>query len=681
MACMRSLVGCILTALLVGCGWVDSTGRQTNVAPKVAVESRVLDERESIEIDLSDVDKDGNLTFVDFQVLESGSELAGSCADSFDSMAVFSPSDYADDLASACADGDQNCAFAFAETETGSLKYIATAPGLQRPTAFRYKLILADTDAAETEEEFTLCLRSVSEPPVADDDSFNVEYGTERVVSGVVFDDECGVLVRDGVQQNDEDDFDILEAGLAVNGCLDAELLTAPTLNANAFELSNDGGFSYLPSPLAVAGMSDTFTYQLNDGVNVSEPATVTVRIVEQGSNTPPQTLDPAPDIAEDTTLQLTVTDLATDDDGDALEMHSVGLPEDAANGDLYFESGFLRYTPAEHFFGEDRFSYVVRDSAGATSAGTVSVTIQPINDRPEVDAVGSTSLSFDAVGDVATLYFDVSDVETPLAELLLDAQSSDLSVVSAVVSVNTAPDVEGDVQVDFTAEGPGDTSVVVVASDGVLDGSDTVDVAVASPNTPPSATPATATVELGDVLRFNVVNQGAVTDDDGDDLSLVSVALAAGSADTTGAVTISGQRVIRYAPGVAGTHVIEFSVTDGTDSAASTLTVDVTTPVAPPNTPPTATTTGTAAAETGVELRFDVVVEGAASDVDVGDTLTLVSAAYAAGSSDATGALAVVDSEIVYTPGSAGTRVIDFVVTDGTDTAAGQVTVTVTDP
>ncbi|MEM9601228.1 MAG: Ig-like domain-containing protein [Pseudomonadota bacterium] len=672
----RVVVG-VLAALVAGCGWVDSTGRQTNSAPRVLLESRVIDERATFSIDLSSADSDGNLVFVDFAVLETGAALAESCASAFSEMAAFGPTDYAEDIEGACAAGVTDCAVGFTESAAGSMNYSVTVPALQKPTAYRYRLTLSDTDAASATEDFTLCLRSISDAPVAQADTFNVEYRTERVVSGTVFNDDCTAAVRDGVMQNDQDDFDILEAGLAANGCLVAELVSAPVLHNGNFVLADDGGFRYDPVAVAVAGMQDTFSYRLNDGINTSGVTTVSLNIVQQGSNQAPVALNPEPNTPEDTALQLPVSDLASDADGDALEMHTVGQAEAPSNGTLFFETGFVRYTPDTHFFGEDRFSYVVRDIAGATVAGTVVVTVDSVNDRPSVDLVGSSEVDFAAPGDNTTVYVNVSDVETPLADLVLDTRSTTAGVASATVTLTTAAGLPGNVQVDITADGPGQTDVRILAGDGDLTGRATLDVSVAAPNAPPAAAPLTATVVLGSALDIDLASAGAVSDPDGDAVTLTSAALVPSSLDTTGTVDLPGGTQLVYTPGVAGMHVIDYTVSDGDAAASSTVTVEVTLP----NTPPVANDLGVASAVVGTELRFDVVLEGSASDADVGDTLTLDSVAFAVGSEDPAGSLSSDGSDIVYTPGAPGVRELSFVVSDGQATATGLVTVTVTAP
>ncbi len=663
--------------LLVGCGWVDSTGRQTNTAPVVALDSMLFNESSTIEIDLSDADADGNITVIEFAELESGSSLAGYCEAQFSDMAVFSPTDYAADVASACGAGAQNCEFVFAEAEAGSGVYVANIPVLQNPTALKYRLTLADSDAASSEDEFTVCLRSLSEPPVAAADQFEVEYLTERVIAGAVFDDDCGFSVRDGVMVNDSDDFDVLEAGLADSGCLDVELVDPPQFHDGVFSLSSLGGFSYQPLANAVAGVTDSFSYRLNDGLNTSDTVTVTLNIVEQGSNTAPVAVNPSVELPEDSVIDLAVDALATDVDGQTLQLQAVGNESVPANGDVVFDAVSLRYTPDPNFFGLDSIPYVVRDAAGATVAGSVSIDVAPVNDPPAIDVIGSGDLSFDEFGTSQRVFVDVSDVETLLSGLQLSVQSADSTVASATVSLATGATPQGNVQVDVLSVGEGDTEVQLSASDGVATSTETLTVSVSGPNAPPVANPANTTMELGETRTINVVNFGLVTDPDGDPITLEAAGLAPGSLDTSGVVQTLGNARIRYTPGAAGTHVINYTVSDGIDTASSTWTVTVTTPPAP-NTPPVATNTGTGVAAVGEEFRYDVVVTGSASDADAGDTLSLISASLSAGSADALGSVAVEGLEIVYQPGAAGVQVIEFEVSDGTDSASGAVTVNV---
>jgi hypothetical protein len=80
----------------------------------------------------------------------------------------------------------------------------------------------------------------------------------------------------------------------------------------------------------------------------------------------------------------ITIDVLANDSDadGDALSVSAVAQPAHGTvviNGD-----STVRYTPASGFTGSDTFSYTVRDTAGATSTATVSITIAVPTASPE---------------------------------------------------------------------------------------------------------------------------------------------------------------------------------------------------------------------------------------------------------------------------------------------------------
>lgn len=81
----------------------------------------------------------------------------------------------------------------------------------------------------------------------------------------------------------------------------------------------------------------------------------------------------------EDTPLVVSAPGLlanATDiDTGDTLT--AVAESKAMSHGNVtILATGSFTYTPASNFNGEDSFSWSVRDSAGATTTGTVTVTI-----------------------------------------------------------------------------------------------------------------------------------------------------------------------------------------------------------------------------------------------------------------------------------------------------------------
>src|SRR5207249_263100 len=68
-----------------------------------------------------------------------------------------------------------------------------------------------------------------------------------------------------------------------------------------------------------------------------------------------------------------------SDVDGDALT-YAVGT---ATSGTASFSAGQLHYAPNANFNGNDSFTYTANDGTVDSSAATVSVTVNPVNDAP----------------------------------------------------------------------------------------------------------------------------------------------------------------------------------------------------------------------------------------------------------------------------------------------------------
>ena len=87
----------------------------------------------------------------------------------------------------------------------------------------------------------------------------------------------------------------------------------------------------------------------------------------------------------EDTPVSVNVLSNDTDPDtGDDLDIASFGQGQ---NGSVACDSetGECTYTPDDDFNGEDSFSYTASDGNGGEDTATVSITVTPVNDAPEV--------------------------------------------------------------------------------------------------------------------------------------------------------------------------------------------------------------------------------------------------------------------------------------------------------
>ncbi len=141
--------------------------------------------------------------------------------------------------------------------------------------------------------------------------------------------------------------------------------------------LNDDGSFRY--DPQGFSGDA-TFTYQIDDGVQLSNPITVTLVV-----NTAPTATADTYQIPEDTVLTTTsatgVLGNDTDADGNAL---TAEIEDSTVHGQLTFNAdGSFLYGPDANYFGADSFSYRVTDGVDTSSVIQVQLDVQSVNDAP----------------------------------------------------------------------------------------------------------------------------------------------------------------------------------------------------------------------------------------------------------------------------------------------------------
>jgi len=139
--------------------------------------------------------------------------------------------------------------------------------------------------------------------------------------------------------------------------------------------LNPNGSFTYFPDD-GFFGV-DTFTYQATDGINYSEPATVTITVLQGGELYNPGGMIARDDIlitGRDTPATTTAAALLSNDTVPA-DAWINGFTQ-AQNGTVDSIGDSIIYTPDEGFAGEDIFSYTVVDSLGGTARAYVRVTV-----------------------------------------------------------------------------------------------------------------------------------------------------------------------------------------------------------------------------------------------------------------------------------------------------------------
>jgi hypothetical protein len=177
---------------------------------------------------------------------------------------------------------------------------------------------------------------------------------------------------------------------------------------------------SYQPNP--DFNGSDSFTFKANDGANDSNTSTVSITITDV--NDSPLATDDTASTNEDTELQITASNLTTNDSAgpanenvQVLTVTSVSSTADT-HGTVSLSSGTITYTPGSNYNGPASFTYQVCDNGTTNGAadskcttGTVNVTVNAVNDPPTLNAIANQNIN---VGDTLSFTAVGSDIDLP---------------------------------------------------------------------------------------------------------------------------------------------------------------------------------------------------------------------------------------------------------------------------
>ncbi len=181
----------------------------------------------------------------------------------------------------------------------------------------------------------------------------------------------------------------------------------------------------------------------------------------EVGDNHKPSVTDQSEATDEDTSVVITLNVEDDNDAADFLIYEVVSLP---TNGELSDDSSqIFTYTPNENFHGNDALVFRITDTSGAVSDPlTVSITINPVNDAPviEADEEITAEMDVDIVPVPYSLQLSAADVEQ-------DFLSWSISYAATIGQAGV--DAAGHVIYTPTANSFGSDSFTVQVSDGIL--------------------------------------------------------------------------------------------------------------------------------------------------------------------------------------------------------------------
>jgi hypothetical protein len=398
---------------------------------------------------------------------------------------------------------------------------------------------------------------------------------------------------------------------------------------------------SYKPDPDFHG--TDTFRYTVTEGTLT---ATATVTVTVDPVNDPPAAADDTSTTREDTATTIKVVENDSDVDGDRL---TVASNSEAANGVVVCDETSCTYTPHRDFHGVDSFTYTVSDSVD-TATGTVTVTVDPVNDPPVASDDAATTAE-DTATTIKVVGND-SDVDGDSLTVAGKTQGADGVVACDETSCTYTP------HRDFH----GTDTFTYTVGDGDKTATATVTITVDPVNDPPAAAADTSTTAEDTAVRIEVL--GNDRDVDGDPL------MVAGNTPAANGDVACDDRSCSYTPhrDFHGVDSFTYTVSDGDKTAAATVTVSVD----PVQDPPVAADDSVTVAEDADAARIDVV--GNDSDVD-GDPLTVAGHTAAAN-----GVVTCDDTSCTYTPHRDfhGTDTFTYTVGDGDNTATATATITV---
>ena len=524
---------------------------------------------------------------------------------------------------------------------------------------------------------FQVFVTAVNDQPTAVNDSFTSNEDTQVTLN---------------VLGNDTD------PDLETNPATESLTITGMDQPAHGAVTIINSGKQFLFTPEANWNGTAQFGYSIKDSGGLASSATVRVKVNARNDaptvvNDTAATNEDAPvtidvlandtDIDTDTTLN---TDPNWDPASEIIAIDPAGFAG-VTDGTVQVVGGKIEFTPKPDWNGEKQFIYTAVDAAGAKTTGTVTVTVNPVNDAP-IAVDDSATLSEDTSATINVLSND-TDADTSAANNHPVADTLTVTVQSGPAHGSVA--VNGDKTITYTptANWNGqDTFTYTVTDTALANSTATVRLTVNQVNDAPVAGADPVMIDEDTTILIDVLANDQDIDKDADlnktpgaeSLSIVAGSVTGAQHGT--AVTESGQ--IRYTPAANwnGVDTFTYTVRDVTE-ATSVGTVTVT--VRQVNDAPVA---GADTASINEDTSATIHVLANDTDVDTNASLNANPSAEslhvdpAGFSTPAHGVVGVNgDNTITYTPLADwnGVETFTYTVLDASGTpATGQVTVTV---
>ncbi|MBI3597589.1 MAG: tandem-95 repeat protein, partial [Nitrospirae bacterium] len=283
-------------------------------------------------------------------------------------------------------------------------------------------------------------------------------------------------------------------AGNPPNGTLSA--ITGTTCTLVGFGSSCTAQVTY--TPILNYNGPDSFTFKANDGLLDSNIGTVSLTVTPV--NDPPVAADQSVTTAEETPITITLS--ASDVDNTSLTFGIAISPVfgtlSAITGTTCTPSGLqgatctaqVTYTPSLNYFGSDVFTFTANDGLLASTPGSVSITVTPVEDPPTATSQSVSTNEDTAV--VITLKAEDVDGDALTYAIGTAPTNGTLSAISGTLCTPLGLSSECTAQVTYTpnANYNGPDSFTFTVNDGQMTSNvATVSLTVIPVNDPPVAT------------------------------------------------------------------------------------------------------------------------------------------------------------------------------------------------
>lgn len=508
-------------------------------------------------------------------------------------------------------------------------------------------LQVEDADGGKATCTFTVTVRAVNDPPVAQDVADSIDEGSSYSIAWSTI-------------TSDPD--------IATNG--DSLSVTIGTGGSHGTASVEDADIVYTPS--ADWNGVDSFTYNVSDGEATD---TGVIEITVNQINDAPVANDDSITTDEDTPVVIPVLSNDTDKDLDetlnplpimeALSISTSDIVQPThGSAEVVDDAGTLKikYIPNTNYNGTDSLTYKVTDASGIQAIATVNITVKQVNDNPvAVSDSGSTSEHTPVSVNVLTNDTDVDTDNTLNFDVLHDRNFSVTTYSFDGDGHGTLSESGGVITLSPELGFNGVQKISYVLSDG-YGGSATalLTISVGSTNDAPVAVDDSKQIEEDKIAQINVLAND--TDlDAGDTLTLTGLS---GTDGLPGSISFEANGDVTFTPdeNYYGEIIVGYTVED---SAGATDTGTLTITVTSVNDTPTAADDAVAVNEdSSVSINVTALID----DVDLtrpnGDELSV---SVAAADKPEHGTITVNSGQCVYAPNADwnGSDVFTYTVTD----------------